>query len=286
MCLIAFAVNARPGLPLLLAANRDEFFDRPTARLHRWALADGTQVLAGRDLRDGGTWLGVSLAGRVAMLTNVRSTDMPATRSSRGELATNWLSGRFSDVADFAKAIEPIAYGGFNLVVGDMKRDAWCFLSNRDPARPHDTHKPALWQQTLGPGVYCLSNASLDTGWPKALRLRSALSEALEAAHGPDDHWQPRLFDALGCRTEADPQTLPSTGVPLDLERALSSPFVYMPERGYGTLSSLIMRTRQVQSAWELTLDEWWHHRPEPACEAGPAWSAENRRRETVLWRL
>jgi uncharacterized protein with NRDE domain len=93
MCLIAFAVGMRPDLPLLLAANRDEFFDRPTAPWHRWNLPDGGEALGGRDLRGGGTWLGVSLAGRVAMLTNVRSPQAASGLRSRGELVTRWLAG-------------------------------------------------------------------------------------------------------------------------------------------------------------------------------------------------
>ena len=91
MCLIAFALDALPGCPLLVAANRDEHFDRPTQPLHAWALPNGTQVVAGRDLHAGGTWLGITPAGRVAMLTNVREAQLGNAPQSRGELVTAWL---------------------------------------------------------------------------------------------------------------------------------------------------------------------------------------------------
>ena len=129
MCLIAFALHADPVCPLLIAANRDEFLDRPTEGLHRWALADGTHIVAGRDLRDGGTWLGLSPNGRVAMLTNVRQQQAGPGSRSRGELVTRWLQGHADD-EQLAAAIDPAAYGGFNLVVGDFHRQRWSWLSN------------------------------------------------------------------------------------------------------------------------------------------------------------
>jgi len=281
MCLIAFALNARPGVPLLLAANRDEFFDRPTARLHRWALADGSQVVAGRDLREGGTWLGVASSGRVAMLTNVRSAETPAARLSRGELVTRWLGMGFSDVSRFAQAIDPAAYGGFNLVVGDLKQGCWSFMSNRNPAHPHAAHKPDMWLRSLQPGLYALSNASLNTDWPKTTLLRSALSEALKTAHAPGDAWQQILLDALGSQSGVDPSELPNTGVPLELEQALASPFVHMPERGYGTRSSLVMRAQQNGVHWDLSMDEW-RHELDGSPSSRPVWGVSSRRREQL----
>jgi hypothetical protein len=166
MCLIAFAVRARPGLPLLLAANRDEFFERPTAPLHRWALPGGQEVLGGRDLRDSGTWLGVSLAGRVAMLTNVRGGPAGQGLRSRGELATRWLSGLRLET--LLAELDPQTYGGFNLVIGDLHTGTWHWLSNCDPQCPNKGVVPQLTSRSLAPGVYGLSNAALDT--PPALR--------------------------------------------------------------------------------------------------------------------
>lgn len=271
MCLIAFAIGTDPDRPLLLAANRDEFFERPTEPLHRWALPDGTGVIAGRDLRDGGTWLGMSEAGRVAMLTNVRSANPGPCRRSRGELTTRWLqaSGGFEGLRS---EIEAADYGGFNLVVGDLATGFWAWLSNCDPARPHDEQKGDLHHRRLAPGVYGLSNAALDTPWPKTLRLKRALDEALSA--GPDATLP--LVAALADRDIRPMSELPATGVPAELERALSSPFVDMADRGYGTRSSLLLNVARQGQGFSADFTEWTHTPP----AAGPhRWTdAEPRR--------
>lgn len=261
MCLIAFAIGVTADRPLLLAANRDEFFERPTEPLHRWALKDGTLVAAGRDLRDGGTWLGLSEDGRVAMLTNVRSANPGPGRRSRGELTTRWLSAG-ADREALVAGIAAADYGGFNLVIGDLADGQWSWISNRDPANPHTDHAPALHQRHLGPGIYGLSNATLDTPWPKTQRLKHALAEAL--AHGdPDPAPLTRVLSDHQPSPEAE---LPSTGVPCEIERALSSPFVDMAGRGYGTRSSLLMDVTRNGHGWRAELREWTH----PPTPAGP----------------
>jgi len=259
MCLIAFAIEADPACPLLIAANRDEFFDRPTAALHRWTLDGSLGVWAGRDLRDGGTWLGVSEAGRVAMLTNVRSGQPgPGTRS-RGELSTRWLRGDVSLDA-LAGGIDPRAYGGFNLVVGDVHAGGWAWLGNRDPLRPHAEDAPiTLHQRRLGPGLYGLSNAVLDTPWPKTLRLKQALTQSVALDPALSVDWLQPLAAALADMTPAASHELPATGVPTDLERGLSSPFVRLAERGYGTRSSLVLRLWPGGKHRRLDLHEWTH---------------------------
>jgi uncharacterized protein with NRDE domain len=254
MCLIAFAIGVDPARPLLLAANRDEFFERPTEPLHRWSLPDGTGVVAGRDLRDGGTWLGVSEVGRVAMLTNVRSANPGPGRRSRGELTTRWLS-ESTGWDHLLAGIDPADYGGFNLVVGDLRDGFWAWIGNRDPERPHDEHPSPLRHRRLTPGLYGLSNAALDTPWPKTLRLKQALNTAL--ACGADA--QATLVAALA-DGDAGPQTeLPGTGVPAEIERALSSPFVDMADRGYGTRSSLVISVARQGPGWRADLSEWTH---------------------------
>ena len=274
MCLIAFAIDAQPDRPLLLAGNRDEFFERPTEPLHRWTLPDGTGVIAGRDLRDGGTWLGMSETGRVAMLTNVRSANPGPGRRSRGELPTRWLqSGGAWDalLSDTAAA----DYGGFNLVVGDLATGFWAWVSNRDPARPHAEPTGGLHHRRLPPGVYGLSNAALDTPWPKTLRLKRALDQAL--ADGADGTEAPSpLVAALADRDTRPASELPATGVPADLERALSSPFVDMADRGYGTRSSLLLSVARRDQGFSADFTEWTHTPP----AAGPhRWThAEPRR--------
>lgn len=268
MCLIAFAIGAHPSCPLLLASNRDEFFDRPTQPLHRWPDAP-SGIWAGRDQRDGGTWLGVSEAGRVALLTNVRSAQPGPGARSRGELATSWLLGN-ADVDAFAASLDPIAYGGFNLVLGDLSGGGWTWLCNRDPGAPHTDHAPAaLHRQDLSPGVYGVSNAALDTPWPKTLRLKTALAQAVNALD-TDKDWLPPLQAALADDQPWRPDDLPDTGVPADWERALSSPFVRAPDRGYGTRSSLVMRVHAGPSGHRADLHEWTHS-PAGWSRAAPA---------------
>lgn len=258
MCLIAFAIGTDPSLPLLLAGNRDEFFERPTDPLHRWADAGG--IWAGRDRRDGGTWLGLGENGRVALLTNVRSPQAGPGQRSRGELVTRWLAGD-QPVDEWAAGLEPAAYGGFNLVVGDLRHDRWTWLCNRDPQAPHQDRPHGLHRQDLAPGVYGLSNAVLDTPWSKTRRLKAALQTALPAATGHAD-WVDSLQAALADDRLALPAELPSTGVSHELERSLSSPFVRMPDRGYGTRSSLIARVRRMPTGrHSADLLEWTHSR-------------------------
>ncbi len=257
MCLIAFAIGAHPACPLLLAGNRDEFFDRPTEPLHRWPDSAAVGIWAGRDRRDGGTWLGVSETGRVALLTNVRSASPGLAARSRGELATRWLRGD-ADADTFARELDPAAYGGFNLVVGDLRRGAWTWLCNRNPADPHADTAANLHRQTLAPGLYGLSNAVLDTPWPKTRRLKSALARAVQQADAQDP-WRAPLEAALADDRTQEPEDLPATGVAADWERALSSPFVRTPERGYGTRSSLILRVLTGDRGQRVDLHEWTH---------------------------
>lgn len=258
MCLIAFAINASQRWPLVIAANRDEFLDRPTAPLSHWKTPSGQDIFSGRDLRAGGTWLGFSPGGRVAFLTNVREAPVSglaaaAAPLSRGELVTRWLEASV-DAAAFAEALESerASYGGFNLVLGDAQRNAWTWVTNKSGDRSANATQPmgaaenhaSTWHvQSLAPGVYGLSNAALNTPWPKTLALQTALAAALTAsAREPDAKaLQAQLWTALANRERAPRDKLPATGVPLALEEALSSAFVAYPEHGYGTRSSTVL---------------------------------------------
>lgn len=275
MCLIAFAIGLQPDLPLWLASNRDEAFDRPTEPLHRWHSDQGSEVLGGRDLLDGGTWLGISPDGRVAWLTNVRQADSARGQRSRGELVTRWLAGQ-QTAADFAARLQADQYGGFNLVIGDLHAGHWHWIGNRSPDQPHGPQAPALFHRALAPGVYGLSNASLDTPWPKTLRLRAALQTASTQGIADPDH--PLLHAALTDHRPAPDSELPHTGVTLATERALSSPFVRMPERRYGTRSSTILRVLRRSGPLTAELDEWQH---DPVDET-PALSPVRRRSERL----
>lgn len=275
MCLIAFALNTRPDWPLLIAANRDEFLDRPTAPLHRWLLDDGTEVVGGRDLRDGGTWLGLSPQGRVAMLTNVRQPMQEPARRSRGELVTRWLQSN-GDPDRFAASLAPADYGAFNLVVGDFRAGEWHWLGNRDPNAPHGARADVLHRRALGAGIHGLSNASVDTPWPKTQRLKAAVGESLAS---PSDWLTPLSRALVHDQPVLDPD-LPNTGVPVDLERALSSPFVRMSDRAYGTRTSQVVSVRTLSQGFGVTVEEWTHDPALPVTSLEP----ERARRETLVW--
>jgi uncharacterized protein with NRDE domain len=239
MCLIGLALDAHPGFGVVIAANRDEHFDRPSAGLGWWrSAADAPWLLAGRDLRAGGTWLGLSEAGRIGMLTNVRDRARQRLEaSSRGSLVTEWLeAGRLS-------SRDP-APNPFNLIGGDLIRDAWWWTN--DPARePH----------RLSAGVHGLSNASLDTPWPKLRRLKAGMTEALSASTGARGLCA-RLMDLLSDRTAAADAELPDTGVGLERERALSPAFIALPAAGYGTRCSTVLLGRRAGTRWQLSITE------------------------------
>ncbi|MDO8717574.1 MAG: NRDE family protein [Polaromonas sp.] len=268
MCLIAFAIGASARWPLVVASNRDEFLNRPTQPLSRWQTDAGQDIISGRDLRAGGTWLGLTPGGRVAFLTNVREANAPAAPHSRGELVTRWLA-QGGDAVAFATALaqDGAAYGGFNLVIGDFQSNAWTWLSNR----PADGS--ALHVQALAPGIYGLSNAALNTPWPKTTALQNTLRASLEASPDPET-LQARLWAALASRERAQREALPATGVPLAVEEALSSAFVDFPENAYGTRSSTLLlasaqRHAGAERRWEVQLEERTHRPEVPGAGAG-----------------
>lgn len=215
MCLIVLAYKADPGYPLIVAANRDEFLDRPAQAAHFWP--DAPELLAGRDLRAGGTWAGITTKGRFAALTNYRDAQrMSTTGPSRGGLVKQALLA----------GIDPAGtgdYDGFNLLYGPI--DALRYHSNLNGA-----------DGPLTPGIHGLSNHLLDTPWPKVARAKAMLEGALAAPGGPAPG---PLFELLAdSRTAPDPE-LPRTGVPLAVERALSAIRIALP--GYGTRCSTVL---------------------------------------------
>ncbi len=251
MCLIAFAIGTRPDRPLLLASNRDEYFDRPTLPLHRWSSPGGRMICGGRDERAGGTWLGLSEEGRVACLTNVREPQAGPAARSRGELPLAWLEGHQSPT-EFIAALDPLAYPGFNLVVGDWARQHWHWISNRRPHRQgltaHLQHRP------LGPGVYGLSNALLDTPWPKTVKLRGHLAGVVGLDTGP---LREHLWTALADTEPAPDDQLPQTGVSPEAERALSAVRVRFADGRYGTRSSTVLLVEsEGPGRWRADIEE------------------------------
>ncbi|MES2511459.1 MAG: NRDE family protein [Pseudomonadota bacterium] len=244
MCLIAFAINASSQWPLVVASNRDESFERPTLPLQRWETPSGQTVVSGRDVHAGGTWLGTTPGGRIAFLTNVRErpVDKKTAPRSRGDLVIAWLQSQ-ETATDFMSRIEPADYGPFNLVVGDWSTGGWTWMSNRPDGASESANTVGWRSRALPPGLYGLSNAALDTPWPKTLALKQALNEGLRsaAAKNSTTAMESPLWQALASRQQADAELLPQTGVPLEMERALSSAFVHAPERAYGTRCSTLL---------------------------------------------
>lgn len=226
MCLIVFAWQVIPGMPLIAAANRDEFYQRPASAASWWK--DRPSVYAGRDLQAGGTWLGVSRNGRFAALTNIRAPVAKRPHApTRGQLVSNYLDGACSPEA-YIDYIRPAAmqYNGFNLIVGDRETLLW--YSNQGDADPRNG-KP------LGYGIYGLSNALLDTPWPKLTRAKAQFASLL-CQGAPEE----TFFELLTDNTRANDCRLPDTGVSLEWERILSSIFICSSD--YGTRASTLVR--------------------------------------------
>ena len=247
MCLLALAIGASERWPLVLASNRDEHRARATLPLARWTTEQGATVISGRDLLAGGTWLGCTPQGRVAMLTNVREATLLPALLSRGDLPMDWLSGHIS-ATDFLARHDPRDYGGCNLIIGDYASAQWHWASNREfqakGAGPARIHASNGWHsQSLKPGIYGLSNAFLDTPWPKTLALKAAMQRALNkaTASGNESDLVDPLWAALASTERAAMSELPDTGVTVSQEHALSSALVDMPERAYGTRNSSLL---------------------------------------------
>ena len=229
MCLIVFAWRPGHPLPLLVAANRDEFHARPSRPLGEWS--DHPGVFAGRDLEAGGTWMGHTRSGRFAALTNIRDPSRPQGLRSRGHLVAEFLTGQASPQTYLGGlAGELHGYSGFNLLVGDGA-SLW-FLNARE-GQP----------RAVEPGVHGISNASLDTPWPKLCRARDALAGQLDAPR-PE-----ALFELLADRWQPGEGQLPDTGVGLATERLLSSVFITSPS--YGTCASTLLLVRST-GRWQM----------------------------------
>jgi uncharacterized protein with NRDE domain len=222
MCLIAFAYQQHPEYPLIVIANRDEFYARPTEQAHWWT--DKPGILAGKDSQGGGTWMGVGRNGRFAALTNYREPqNIIAHAPTRGLLVTEYLEGNMS-IENYLSGIHEKgqAYNGFNLLTGGPEELWWYSNRGEQPEK-------------LEPGIYGVSNALLDSPWPKLVNLKGKLSNLMES----------RTFDhelalaALIDRSIAPDLDLPQTGVPLEWERRLSAMYIEMEK--YGTRCSTVL---------------------------------------------
>lgn len=223
MCLISFSYKYPEGTHFILAANRDEFYQRKTLPADTWV--EDPRVWGGRDLQNGGAWLGVRVDGRFAFLTNYRDFRLkPVSQPiSRGHLVRDFLLSE--DAAkNFIQSRHDNAssYEGFNLIIGDHNSAYyWNNIKNL--------------VQTIEPGIYSVSNGILNEPWPKLLKAKSRFSSLVDSTN--NTHIDPnQFFNYLQDKTLAEDKDLPDTGIPKDKEKALSSIFIELP--GYGTRSS------------------------------------------------
>lgn len=230
MCLIVFAWQVVPSVPLIAAANRDEFYARPALEAHWWS--DFPDIYAGRDLQGGGTWMGIRNGEgkrettRFAAVTNVRAPQfMKPRETTRGRLVSDFLESDMTP-GDYITCIRKEAhkYNGFNLLVGDTDTMIW--FSNCGYGR-------SINGKPLAPGIYGLSNALLDDPWPKVVRTRAQFASLL-SQRAPQEAY----FEMLSDTTPAPDAHLPDTGIGMEREKALSSVCIVTPE--YGTRASTL----------------------------------------------
>lgn len=222
MCLIFIALKQHPDYKLIIAANRDEFYNRKTAPADFWT--ENPFVVGGKDLEAGGTWLGMNKSGKISMITNFRDPkNINPNAPSRGHLVSEFLLDN-ADGESYIKKVEAKgkAYNGFNLVVGDSTALYY-----------HSNYNTGIVKMTNG--LYGLSNHLLDTPWPKVVRGKEKMSVALAAAKPLKESFFNILFDDV----MAEDVKLPDTGVGLERERVLSSMFIKSP--GYGTRCSTVI---------------------------------------------
>lgn len=222
MCLIAFSYQQHSNYPLIFAANRDENYERPTRAARFWD--ENHNILAGKDLKAGGTWMGISRRGTFSALTNYRDMDIQKEDPpSRGHLVLDYLKHN-DDPKDYLQKVDQKAdqYMGFSLLAGTL--DQLGYYSNQQKK-----------VQMLDAGLYGLSNHLLNTDWPKVMLAKQKLREVIKE----DQISEESLFDLLADEQKAPDNKLPSTGIPKEIERKVSP--IFIKSNGYGTRCSTIL---------------------------------------------
>lgn len=223
MCLIHFHLQEHPHYQLIVAANRDEFYDRPTEKAHFWP--DAPTLLAGRDSLQKGTWLGITKEGRFAALTNIRDQSLEGNdKKSRGHIVRGYLTSKEHPLK-FLEQLrnEKHAYAGFNILIG-----------NSDELYHYNNVEDSVTK--VEQGTHSLSNATLNTPWPKVANGKKQFDEYIRHTEQIDTE---RIFQILENDEQAPDAELPDTGVGLELERKLSASFIKTPD--YGTRSATVL---------------------------------------------
>jgi uncharacterized protein with NRDE domain len=254
MCLAACAIGLCARFPIVLLANRDESFERAAAPMAWWPGPQpgaAPDLLAGTDLSAGGTWLGLSPSGRLALVTNVREPGRTLPGSpSRGALVTQWLRGAHGPLDVTAlQGLGMVPRNGFNLLVMDLQGRAANAGADTAVQARWLSNRPQLQHAALGPGVHAVSNAALDTPWPKLVQLKLRLQAMLSHAHTVHS-LQSAGLQALADPQMADDAALPATGLTLQREHQLSAAFIRVPgedgsRAAYGTRCSTVVVVQQ-----------------------------------------
>ena len=238
MCIVAIAWQVLDEMPLCLISNRDEFYKRPSSHLKQW---ENSPIIAGQDLQSGGTWMGVTAAGRWAIVTNFRNAQDKTTYStSRGHLIQAFLDNDLTPIR-FAQQLEQKQhdYAGFNLIVGDSTQAV--YMSNRGEA-----------PQVLANGVYVVSNGLMSEDWQKTQHLRKRFSQELlpmlQQQQISEAELHSAVWDILQDERKVANELLPQTGIALEMEALLSSTFIQSPI--YGTRCSNFLRMTHEQWSW------------------------------------
>ena len=223
MCLIIFSYRIKPKLPLVLAANRDEFFSRPAKSSAFWNFPKrSSSILAGKDLKAGGTWIGITRTGKFAAITNIRDPSQTENKlKSRGQITVDFLLSLKTPI-EFASQLKAnfTQYAGFNLLIGDTKNLVYI-----------NSHEELVSE--LKPGIYGLSNGIINSNWPKINNGRDKLENLLMY---DNDITTDNLITMMYDQDIAADELLPNTGISIEMERKLSPSFITIPEQGYGTL--------------------------------------------------
>lgn len=236
MCLILFAYNYHPDYKLILTANRDEFYSRPTRAMQYWP--EQPELLAGQDLEQGGTWLGLTRSGRFSALTNHRNgLSQPQGQSSRGNLPLQFLLSDLSSSA-FIETSEPHRFDGFNQLIDDGQQ--LCYLSNR-----------AAPLQPVPHGIHGISNAVFDTSWPKLVAAKQALKNCIDSGTFDAD----ALIKLMQNPATYPDELLPETGIALPLERRLSASFIRSENYGTRATTAILIKHDGVTEVVEQSYD-------------------------------